>query len=50
MPCTKHVADQHKKLRKKGTHKVDPFWISMRKKQGKEYTRLGYEDDGSIRR
>lgn len=48
--CTDHVAAQHKALRKKGTHKVDPFWLKMRKQHGKDYRSAGYFDDGSTRR
>jgi len=50
LKCTQHVAKQHKLLRKAGTHKIDPFWLSMRRKQGKDYMRLGINDGGSVRR
>lgn len=48
--CTEHVADQHKNLRKKGVHKVDPFWLHLRKKEGKDYRNIGFYNGGSIRK
>lgn len=51
LKCSKRQAIMHKNLKKKGTHAVDPFWKSMRRKLGKDYNYLlKYGGDGSIRR
>jgi len=50
MKCTKHVADQHKKIRKAGTHQIDPFWKSLKRKEGKDYKMAGFMNDGNTRR
>ena len=40
MHCTKLVAERYRVLARKGTHGVDPFWKSMRRKFGKDYEQL----------
>ena len=50
LKCQKRIANAHKELRKRGVHKVDPFWISARKKLGKDYNLLGWGLGSSFRR
>ena len=39
--CQRRIADLHTDLKRTGADKVDPFWVKMRKKLGKDYRRLG---------
>lgn len=48
--CQKRIAAQHRKLRKAGAEKIDPFWLSMRRKLGKDFRALGMGLGGSTRR
>jgi hypothetical protein len=40
LSCSRRQAKIHKNLRHKGTHQVDPFWKSMRRKHGKDYMQI----------
>ena len=50
MKCQKKIASKHKHLRHHGTHKIDPFWKSLRRKEGKDYIYAGFFGGGSTRR
>ena len=48
--CQRRIGKAHRELRRAGTDKVDPFWLSMRRKLGKDFKMLGRGLGGSTRR